>query len=130
MSHGHDYRGHEFPLESDFDSCFIFISYYEQIVFELSRIKNCLFVDVVSLALDTYRGHTVPCRLDSGSPVSFVSKNYARRVSLTWRPVHKSFISIDNTPFEATAMTDIDICLLYTSPSPRDLSTSRMPSSA
>ena len=25
---------------------------------------------------------------------------------------------------------DIDICLLYTSPSPRDLSTSRMPSSA
>ena len=26
--------------------------------------------------------------------------------------------------------TDIHICLLYTSPSPRDLSTSRMPSSA
>ena len=25
---------------------------------------------------------------------------------------------------------DVDICLLYTSPSPRDLSTSRMPSSA
>ena len=25
---------------------------------------------------------------------------------------------------------DIDVCLLYTSPSPRDLSTSRMPSSA
>ena len=29
-----------------------------------------------------------------------------------------------------TAFLDIDSCLLYTSPSPRDLSTSRMPSSA
>ena len=27
-------------------------------------------------------------------------------------------------------MVDDDVCLLYTSPSPRDLSTSRMPSSA
>ena len=27
-------------------------------------------------------------------------------------------------------LTDIETCLLYTSPSPRDLSTSRMPSSA
>ena len=30
----------------------------------------------------------------------------------------------------ALAATEIDGCLLYTSPSPRDLSTSRMPSSA
>ena len=30
----------------------------------------------------------------------------------------------------ATSYTDIEPCLLYTSPSPRDLSTSRMPSSA
>ena len=29
-----------------------------------------------------------------------------------------------------TAATGIKVCLLYTSPSPRDLSTSRMPSSA
>ena len=29
-----------------------------------------------------------------------------------------------------TLDTDLEICLLYTSPSPRDLSTSRMPSSA
>ena len=27
-------------------------------------------------------------------------------------------------------MSEVNICLLYTSPSPRDLSTSRMPSSA
>ena len=31
---------------------------------------------------------------------------------------------------QAVYASDLDICLLYTSPSPRDLSTSRMPSSA
>ena len=39
-----------------------------------------------------------------------------------------------NAGFSATASQDLEdieeICLLYTSPSPRDLSTSRMPSSA
>ena len=30
----------------------------------------------------------------------------------------------------AKALEELNICLLYTSPSPRDLSTSRMPSSA
>ena len=35
--------------------------------------------------------------------------------------------NIDAIPFKHK---DIDTCLLYTSPSPRDLSTSRMPSSA
>ena len=34
------------------------------------------------------------------------------------------------TLIEASAEDAVDICLLYTSPSPRDLSTSRMPSSA
>ena len=42
--------------------------------------------------------------------------------------------SIDNDKFD-TIMQELEllkshICLLYTSPSPRDLSTSRMPSSA
>ena len=37
----------------------------------------------------------------------------------------------DSTTFTATLIIDQDdVCLLYTSPSPRDLSTSRMPSSA
>ena len=35
------------------------------------------------------------------------------------------------TPIEQQALAkEVNICLLYTSPSPRDLSTSRMPSSA
>ena len=33
-------------------------------------------------------------------------------------------------PDDAGILFDADACLLYTSPSPRDLSTSRMPSSA
>ena len=32
--------------------------------------------------------------------------------------------------FRKTGISNLSICLLYTSPSPRDLSTSRMPSSA
>ena len=35
-----------------------------------------------------------------------------------------------NVSFLADMERDLRICLLYTSPSPRDLSTSRMPSSA
>ena len=40
-------------------------------------------------------------------------------------------VDIDNCPeIYNPTQADIDDCLLYTSPSPRDLSTSRMPSSA
>ena len=35
-----------------------------------------------------------------------------------------------NTPNRSVARAEVQACLLYTSPSPRDLSTSRMPSSA
>ena len=37
---------------------------------------------------------------------------------------------IDNDKVEVQIAENINVCLLYTSPSPRDLSTSRMPSSA
>ena len=36
----------------------------------------------------------------------------------------------DNVAVEIAGTSVYEICLLYTSPSPRDLSTSRMPSSA
>ena len=44
----------------------------------------------------------------------------------------KSFEDCDLVPNVLRGVEDIDmsVCLLYTSPSPRDLSTSRMPSSA
>ena len=37
---------------------------------------------------------------------------------------------VTDKPTLMSLISEIDICLLYTSPSPRDLSTSRMPSSA
>ena len=37
---------------------------------------------------------------------------------------------VAQTNIDLSALYDIKTCLLYTSPSPRDLSTSRMPSSA
>jgi len=52
----------------------------------------------------------------------------------TWTNVFGSFPLVahwlDGEPFEPEIKVMAKICLLYTSPSPRDLSTSRMPSSA
>ena len=45
-------------------------------------------------------------------------------------PVLPGGAAIVESPEVAQVATDNPVCLLYTSPSPRDLSTSRMPSSA
>ena len=45
----------------------------------------------------------------------------------------EELIATDNTPYHVYNLNQVTqsmLCLLYTSPSPRDLSTSRMPSSA
>ena len=42
----------------------------------------------------------------------------------------QAYDEIDGAPEEKARGITISTCLLYTSPSPRDLSTSRMPSSA
>ena len=94
---------------------------------------------------------TVPPSLDSNrfNSVNQVSWNIESDVgdknksSSKWRPAeigHPSFMSPHASPiaisgehvFVVNTQSDtLDvICLLYTSPSPRDLSTSRMPSSA
>jgi len=44
--------------------------------------------------------------------------------------IHNSIAGNENDQECKFVVTDNKICLLYTSPSPRDLSTSRMPSSA
>ena len=52
---------------------------------------------------------------------------------ITISAIGKNYIELTNgqTKFQGEEFnTDIYSCLLYTSPSPRDLSTSRMPSSA
>ena len=51
---------------------------------------------------------------------------------LYWQDQDAVVITLNSARPKATSIggTEISICLLYTSPSPRDLSTSRMPSSA
>ena len=71
-----------------------------------------LTVSLVGIEIDSTRvqATTVPCLDDdaSGCPVGMTGSNF----HVPW------------------GFNLIDVCLLYTSPSPRDLSTSRMPSSA
>ena len=50
-----------------------------------------------------------------------------------WGPTIKSkYLMVDKfkVPMDNSGKSKVYVCLLYTSPSPRDLSTSRMPSSA
>ena len=51
-------------------------------------------------------------------------------VTLNWVSLEEGVLREQVTSDTATGGGQYDICLLYTSPSPRDLSTSRMPSSA
>ena len=49
---------------------------------------------------------------------------------ISWKNISDGFFKTGTVGAIAVAESDPNICLLYTSPSPRDLSTSRMPSSA
>ena len=62
-------------------------------------------------------------------PAQRVSKSF-KDVSMSFKfnPLSGDLIALKNENAIARAVRNI--CLLYTSPSPRDLSTSRMPSSA
>ena len=58
---------------------------------------------------------------------------YARFGNPVWRAVEEQLTLLEGAPsliFPSGMATMKKVCLLYTSPSPRDLSTSRMPSSA
>ena len=80
--------------------------------------------------------------LDAAASVSFIAKNSPMIIDVrTQEEFEAGYIAgatlIDiSSPGFADAISTLDrsatyfVCLLYTSPSPRDLSTSRMPSSA
>ena len=55
---------------------------------------------------------------------------WAIKNSLKISEGHKKGVSIVKDIVEESVMQDLSSCLLYTSPSPRDVSLSRMPSSA
>ena len=95
--------------------------------------NHCLFHNLPHF---TYR------KLFSTNPlVAFQFKNVCERLKIEIAHIHDShshtfaYISAllgNTTPLIVSRRVDFPIqaCLLYTSPSPRDLSTSRMPSSA
>ena len=60
-----------------------------------------------------------------------VDRNYDRKVERTkTRPIASGKISVEKSFLYVIILCTLAFCLLYTSPSPRDRSLSRMPSSA
>ena len=97
-------------------------------------IKSALVADLASLAAEVAGGSTSATAIDSGTAAgSSTNSGTFNGVSTIERSV--TFANADTMRhyFNAGGKIRVDpscVCLLYTSPSPRDLSTSRMPSSA
>ena len=60
----------------------------------------------------------------------FDEKSYSLKMDKAIEVFSKEISSLRTGRANAAMLDIIKVCLLYTSPSPRDLSTSRMPSSA
>ena len=112
------------------------------------------FVNPIQIVAKGYRGVFVPeaeCYESAGDTFDEEYGRKRRIVNQSWRAVVKhrkllgfkrnlkfNFMLISHKVIRwhtllfvlLAALTNLYICLLYTSPSPRDLSTSRMPSSA
>ena len=94
----------------DIDSKFVFIYIY------ILTIKSL----IISLTKEDYKDSSIPYYLQSNSYCKLHGCDASCKSELIYR-VYLNYSESINT---------FSICLLYTSPSPRDLSTSRMPSSA
>ena len=91
---------------------------------DMKRLRSDLGEDEIVFYLSTPPSIFAPiCRAMGSAGV--VSKSTRLVVEKPLGTSQESFEKINNTLFET-----FEDCLLYTSPSPRDLSTSRMPSSA
>ena len=66
----------------------------------------------------------------AGEAVLTLDRELAQQVLVRERRVNAFELKIDSDIEDIIALYNPVACLLYTSPSPRDLSTSRMPSSA
>ena len=79
-------------------------------------------------SLDKYRNIGIMAHIDAGKTTTTERILYYTGKSHKIGEVHDGAATMDW--MEQEQERGITICLLYTSPSPRDLSTSRMPSSA
>ena len=88
--------------------------------------RLCFYVDAsdthwAGIVTEVPQAHVhLPHAEKSHEPLAFLSGHFTF-TKLRWSTIEKEAFSV---------MATIESCLLYTSPSPRDLSTSRMPSSA
>ena len=82
-------------------------------------------VVVISVILFVF-GSTVDVDVESEA----VFKGTEGTVELSDQTTYTVFVNADSDCYDAEIVVTDGTCLLYTSPSPRDLSTSRMPSSA
>ena len=92
--------------------------------------------------VNTRRGKPKPVTtralLDSGASETLINKKYVQKLkikrdqnsSTVWSTPGGEMKTNEKVQLQFTLLELQDCCLLYTSPSPRDLSTSRMPSSA
>mgnify|MGYP000129570146 CR=1 FL=1 len=74
----------------------------------------------------------IPCGVVSGDTLrklADVSEKYQAKALKITSASRIAIVGINEKDVDAV-WSELGICLLYTSPSPRDLSTSRMPSSA
>ena len=95
-----------------------------------SSFINTPFLDQMAeegVKLTSYYAAQPVC---SASRAAILTGSYPNRIGIhnAWGPKWKSGINYDELTL--AEMLKNNGCLLYTSPSPRDLSTSRMPSSA
>ena len=80
------------------------------------------FTEARKLAIEEAKKRNLKLTIIERNKTIIPYKDFARTLEM-----YEYYIDIRQEPYRNTLL---DSCLLYTSPSPRDLSTSRMPSSA
>ena len=101
---------------------------YEDVVLALEGridIKRRTFLGLTAVKTRLHEARTSPDNTAGIAPNKFRYDNYKVSFEHTFNRL-KMILSVDQSALDYKN----NLCLLYTSPSPRDLSTSRMPSSA
>ena len=105
------------------------------LVFLLCVVAGLIAVTAIGSLLGIYRGFSDT--FTTGVRAALFATLAMCVIFLLWRPISRlssdggaSLIESSDAAFNGRVQTFVDTCLLYTSPSPRDRTRSRMPSSA